>query len=81
MSDLLGVRHPIEAEPVPKIISPTEAAVAKPLVGLADEGVDIQIFEKHLVERGRPQEAKTMMRLTRGELLTLIGQRVKSLNE
>lgn len=81
VSDFLGVHHRVEVQPVPEIISPTEVPVAQPLVGTAAEGIDMQRFVKGLVERGRPQEAKTVMRLTKAELIRLINQNLKSLNE
>jgi len=81
VSDFLGARPHIEAEPVREIISPTEVVVAQPLVGAAADGIDIQRFVKGLVERGRPQEARTIMRLTRTELIPLINQILKSLGE
>ncbi len=81
VSDFLGVRHHDKVEPVSEVISPTEVAVAQPLVGTAAEGLDIQGFVKGLVERARPQEAKTIMRLTRAELIPLMNQILKSLNE
>ncbi len=81
VSDFLRVHYRIEVEPVPEIIAPTEVAVAQPLVGIAAEGIDMQRFVKGLVERGRPQEAKTIMRLTKAELIPSITQIVKSLNE
>jgi len=81
VSDFLQVQHRVEAEPVPEIASPTEVIVAQPLVGTAAEGIDIRKLVKGLVERGRPQEAKTIMRLTKAELIPLENQVVKSLNE
>lgn len=81
VSDFLGARHRIEAEPVQEIISPTEVSVAQPLVGTAADGIDIQRFVKGLVERGRTQEAKTIMRLTRAQLIPLTNQILNSLNE
>lgn len=81
VSDFLGVRDRTEAEPVPEVISPTEVAVAQPLVGTGADGIDIQRFVKGLVERGRSQEAKTILRLTRAQLVRLTDQVLKSLHE
>jgi len=81
VSDFLGVQYRVEDQLVPEIISPTEVAIAQPLVGTAAEGIDMQRFVKGLVEQGRPQDAKTIMRLTRVELIPLINQILKSLNE
>jgi len=81
VSDFLRKHYRIEEETVPEIINPAEVAVAQPLVGTAAEGIDMQRFVKGLVERGRPQEAKTIMRLTRAQLIPLVNQILKSLNE
>ena len=81
VSDFLGVRHRNEAEQVAEIVSPTEVAVAQPLVGTGAEGLDIQALVLGLVQRGRSQEAKTILRLTRSELTRLMDVILKSLHD
>lgn len=83
VSDFLKVHPRVEAEPVPETSDPSELAVAQYLVGKAaeGEGIDIQRFVDGLVQRGRPQAAKTIMKLTRAELTTSLNQIVESFDE
>ena len=81
VSDFLKVRRPVETEAATVTITPADVPVAQPLAGPASEGVDIQKLVKGLVARNRPQDAKTIFRLTKAELIPLVNQTLKSLNE
>jgi len=81
VSDFLKVRRPQETEVAAVPVIPADAPVAQPLAGPASEGVDIQKLVKVLVERNRPQDAKTIFRLTKAELLPLINNTLNTLNE
>ena len=81
VSDFLKVRRPAETEVAAITITPAEAKVAQPLAGPASEGVDIQKLVETLMERNRPQDARMICRLTWVELMPLINETLRSLNE
>jgi hypothetical protein len=81
VSDFLKVRRSAETEVEAVTITPAEATVAQPLAGPASDGVDIQKLVETLMERNRPQDARTIYRLTRVELMPVINETLKSLNE
>ena len=80
VSDFLRVHSPVAGEPVEEPIAPTEVTVAQPLVGEAADGLDIDNLVRGLVQRARPNETKTIMRLTRAELLPLTVKTIAALN-
>ncbi|MFC1981320.1 hypothetical protein ACFLVN_03655 [Chloroflexota bacterium] len=81
VSDFLKVRRPAEVEVAAAPVAPVDVPIAQPLAGLGAEGLDVQKLVAALVERSRPQDARTIYRLTKTELLPLINNTLKSLNE
>ena len=81
VSDFLRPRSQVKTEFEPVTTTPSEVAVAKPLAGPSAEGLDATEFVQDLIRRGRPQDAKTILRLTRAELLPLMNGVVESLNK
>jgi|WetSurMetagenome_2_1015567.scaffolds.fasta_scaffold73379_2 hypothetical protein len=80
VSDFLRVRHPAETELATATVTPIDVQIAQPLAGQASEGADIPKLVRTLVGRNRPQDAKTIYRLTKAELIPLIGESLRSLN-
>lgn len=65
----------------PVAVTPSETIVAKPLAGPQADGLNAIEFVRELVRRGQPQDGKTVLRLTKGELLPLMVNVIESMNK
>jgi hypothetical protein len=81
VSDFLRPIYQIRQEPEAVKITPSEIVVAKSVAGPSSEGLNVVDFVQTLANRRRPGDMKTVLRLTRAELLPLLKSQVDLLNK
>ncbi len=62
-------------------VSADEITAAQSLAGPSSEGLDAVEFAKKLVRKGNPKDIKTVLKLTRFELLPILQEKVTALNQ
>ncbi len=80
VSDFLRVHLPVVVQQMDETITPTEVAIAQSLVGEGAIGIDVEKVVRGIVHRGRPNETKTILRLTKSVLVPLMIQTLTALN-